>query len=111
MNSHVPAPATKYCQTCGVVIDAMAVVCPKCGVIQPLPRGLDESDRKRVPALMLCFFFGIFGAHRFYAGKMWSGVAQILTLGGLGIWTTIDFIRLIIGDFRDAENRRIEEWI
>ena len=63
-----------------------------------------------VPALLLCFFLGVFGAHRFYAGKKWTGVLQLLTLGGFGIWWLVDFILIATGHFRDAEGDRITEW-
>lgn len=43
------------------------------------------SDKKRLVAVILCFFFGVFGAHRFYVGKIGTAVAQLLTVGGLGI--------------------------
>jgi hypothetical protein len=101
---------TKYCQACGVVIDARAVLCPQCGVMQPLPPGLDESEKKLLPAVILCATFGVFGGHRFYVGKKATGALQLLTLGGFGIWATIDFIRLVIGNFKDADGNRITEW-
>lgn len=47
-------------------------------------------------AVLLCFFLGGLGIHRFYLGYTWQGVVQLLTLGGLGIWALIDFIRIII---------------
>ncbi len=46
--------------------------------------------------LFLCFFFGILGAHRFYLGYTWQGFVQLFTLGGLGIWWLIDFVRIIL---------------
>ena len=49
-------------------------------------------------AVLLCFFLGAIGVHRFYLGDTLIGVIQLLTLGGLGIWVLIDFIRLLIGD-------------
>ena len=49
-------------------------------------------------AVLLCFFLGAIGVHRFYLGDTLIGVIQLLTLGGLGVWTLIDFIRLLIGD-------------
>lgn len=52
----------------------------------------------QVVALVLCWFLGIIGVHRFYLGDIWQGVVQLLTLGGLGIWTLIDLIRIAIGD-------------
>jgi len=68
------------------------------------------SEKKILPAFLLCLFFGLIGVHRFYVGKVGSGVAQILTLGGLGIWTLVDFIVIISGTFRDGENARIVHW-
>ena len=47
-----------------------------------------SSDKKILPAFLLCFFLGIFGAHRFYVGKIGTAIAQIFTLGGLGIWVS-----------------------
>ena len=66
--------------------------------------------KKILPAFLLCLFLGMFGAHRFYVGKIGTGVAQLLTLGGLGIWTLIDFIMLIVGSFTDKEGNKLTEW-
>ncbi len=68
------------------------------------------TDKKILPAFLLCFFLGMFGAHRFYVGKIGTGIAQILTLGGLGIWALYDFIMIIIGKFTDAEGNELTEW-
>ena len=63
------------------------------------------SDKRIVPALILCFFFGVFGAHRFYVGKIPTAIIQLLTLGGLGIWMVIDLILIILREFRDGEGK------
>lgn len=55
-----------------------------------------EGDKSHVAAILLSFFLGGLGIHRFYLGYTWQGVVQLLTLGGLGIWALIDFIRIII---------------
>ncbi|WP_138935565.1 TM2 domain-containing protein [Roseovarius arcticus] len=59
------------------------------------------SEKKFVPAVLLCFFLGSLGIHRFYLGKAVTGILMLLTLGGLGIWTIIDFVRLIVGSMKD----------
>lgn len=73
------------------------------------PTGL-ASDKRILPALVLCFFFGVFGAHRFYTGKIGTGFVQLFTLGGLGIWALIDFIMIVVGAFRDGDGNKITEW-
>jgi len=60
--------------------------------------------------LVACSFLGTFGAHRFYAGKIGTAILQILTLGGLGIWTLIDFIMIIVGAFTDKQGNKITQW-
>jgi TM2 domain-containing membrane protein YozV len=69
-----------------------------------------SSDKKILPAFLLCFFLGIFGAHRFFVGKIGTGVLQLLTLGGLGIWALIDFIMIIVGSFTDKDGNKLTEW-
>jgi TM2 domain-containing membrane protein YozV len=56
-------------------------------------------------ALLLCFFLGMLGAHRFYVGKIGTAILQILTFGGLGIWVLIDLIMIIIGRFSDKQSQ------
>jgi hypothetical protein len=112
-----PRP-TKYCQACGRVVDAAAVVCPTCGVMQADMAGAvgllggypGHSEKRILVAVLLCMFVGPFGLHRFYAGKIGTGVLQLLTLGGLGIWWLYDLILLVTGNFRDGEGERITQW-
>jgi TM2 domain-containing membrane protein YozV len=69
-----------------------------------------SSDKKILPAFLLCFFLGMFGAHRFFVGKIGTGVLQLLTLGGFGIWALIDFIMIIVGAFTDKDGNKLTEW-
>ncbi|NMH25043.1 TM2 domain-containing protein [Flavobacterium solisilvae] len=62
-----------------------------------------SGGKSQLAALLICFFVGIIGIHRFYLGYTWQGIVQILTLGGLGIWTLIDFIRIITGDLKPKD--------
>ena len=57
--------------------------------------------------LLLCILLGGIGAHRFYAGKIGTGILQLLTLGGCGIWYLIDLIMIITGKFTDAQGNEI----
>ena len=66
-----------------------------------------KSDKDWLVALLLCFFVGFIGAHRFYAGKIGTGILQLITLGGCGIWTVIDLIMIITGNFKDKNGNPI----
>ena len=66
------------------------------------------SEKEFLPTFLLCFFFGGLGIHRFYVGKIGTGVLMILTLGGLGLWIIIDLIMILIGSFRDINGRIVK---
>lgn len=68
------------------------------------------SDKRILPAFLLCFFLGVFGIHSFYVGKIGTSVLQLLTLGCLGIWTLIDFVMNIIGAFTDKQGNKLTQW-
>lgn len=61
------------------------------------------NQKSWVAALLLCFFLGGLGVHRFYVGKVGTGVLQLVTFGGLGVWSLIDFIMIVIGKFGDKQ--------
>ena len=42
--------------------------------------------------LLLCWFLGILGVHKFYVGKSGRGLLMLVTFGGLGIWVIIDLV-------------------
>ena len=64
--------------------------------------------KSKVTAALLCFFLGMIGVHRFYVGKIGTGVAQVITLGGFGIWALIDFIMILMGSFLDANGKKLK---
>jgi TM2 domain-containing membrane protein YozV len=66
------------------------------------------SEKSFVGTLLLCFFLGNLGIHRFYVGKTGTGILMLITLGGLGIWSLIDFIMIAIGKFKDKNGKEIK---
>ncbi len=69
----------------------------------------EVDDRKKSPAAawILWVFLGCFGAHRFYLGRIGTGIAMLLTLGGLFIWAIVD--AFFIPNMLRANQRRVEK--
>jgi TM2 domain-containing membrane protein YozV len=63
------------------------------------------GSKSKLVAALLCFFLGFLGIHRFYVGKVGTGILQLLTFGALGIWVLIDFIVILVGKFSDKQGR------
>jgi hypothetical protein len=108
MSSFAPTRTTRQCHACSRYIDAQAVVCMGCGVMQPAASALD--DKKLLPVFLLAVLLGPFGLHRFFVGKIGTGVLQLLTLGGLGIWLLVDIVMIITGNFTDKDGHKLTEW-
>ncbi|MHA1244915.1 MAG: NINE protein [Candidatus Heimdallarchaeota archaeon] len=68
------------------------------------------SPKSRLVALLLCWFLGIFGAHRFYVGRIGSGVLYLCTEGLFGIGVLVDIIMIATGDFTDDRGLKVTEW-
>lgn len=72
-----------------------------------------DSKHSKVVLAIVCWFFGIFGVHRFMVGKIGTGVLMlVLTLTVIGsiislIWTFIDFIMILMGKFKDKDGNPI----
>ena len=68
------------------------------------------SPKNRTAAALLCFFLGCLGVHRFYVGKVGTGVLWLLTLGLFGIGVLVDFIMILVGSFKDGNGLPITRW-
>src|SRR5258708_3917598 len=68
------------------------------------------SERSRGVALGLGIVLGMVGGHRFYVGKIGTGLAMLFTFGGLGMWWLYDIILLSTGEFTDLDGRRLVRW-
>jgi TM2 domain-containing membrane protein YozV len=59
------------------------------------------SRKSKKVALMLCVFLGIFGAHKFYVGKIGMGILYLFTFGLFGFGWIVDIILIAMGSFKD----------
>jgi TM2 domain-containing membrane protein YozV len=76
------------------------------------PQGYPQQAYVAAPApkdwlttLLLSIFLGGLGVHRFYVGKIGTGLLMLFTLGGCGIWTLVDIIMIATNSFTDANGR------
>ncbi|VEU60509.1 TM2 domain [Mycoplasmopsis bovigenitalium] len=64
--------------------------------------------KSKITAILLCFFLGGLGIHRFYVGKIGTGLIWLLTFGLFGIGAFVDFILIISGEFKDIQGNKLE---
>ena len=95
-----------FCSKCGKEVDDEAVVCLGCGCAVNESRVL--KDNRGLITVLLCWFLGVFGAHRFYTGHTTIAIVQLLTFGGCGVWALIDLIMILLGNFKDVEGNIIK---
>jgi TM2 domain-containing membrane protein YozV len=70
------------------------------------PYGRPYSHKSKMVAGILQILVGGVGAGRWYTGHTGMAVAQLLTCGGMGIWSLIDGILFLTKDDRtDAQGR------
>ncbi|MCI8411531.1 MAG: TM2 domain-containing protein [Clostridia bacterium] len=67
-----------------------------------------KSDKEWLVTVLLSLFLGTLGVHRFYVGKIGTGILELITLGGCGIWTLIDIIMIVTGNFKDKNGNAIQ---
>ncbi len=69
-----------------------------------------NSSKSRTAALLLNIFLGELGIHRFYVGKVGTGILYLLTCGLFGIGYIIDLIMIICGSFTDKSRAFVKTW-
>ena len=119
-----------YCRKCGKEVSEESAFCPHCGA--SLQGNLEQQTRQPVivnvvnnnsnqntngagyipkskwAAFFLCLFLGEIGAHRFYVGKVGTGILYLLTVGIFGIGWLIDLLRILVGAFRDKNGHPLQ---
>lgn len=96
---------TKICPKCGAAMPEDSLYCLYCGSAFPERNVEFETMKKRINmqtgtwrnkwvALILCVLFGWLGVHRFYEGKVFTGLLYLCTLGFLGIGWIVNIVRL-----------------
>lgn len=115
----------KYCVECGQIINKKAVVCPHCGCAHPYMDTVDQDSLNKpgftgkpkelnsrwVITVILAIVIGGLGAHRFYTGKIGTGILMLITGGGCGIWYLIDIFMVCTEEYRDADGQRVTMYV
>ncbi len=77
---------------------------------QRMMPGVPAVPRRKNPALIMCLlgFVGLGGLHRFYSGKIWTGLLWLFTGGLFGIGTMIDLILILLNSFYDKDGNPLQ---
>ena len=71
---------------------------------------VQSNGKNYVATLLLSWFLGWLGVHRFYTGYIGIGVFQLLTFGGFGFWMLIDFVSICLGNYKDSKGQPLKEY-
>ena len=115
MNGRCPVCGAAFnsekCDYCGHVHSADALPAPQQNTYAPPQTVVVHqvvhqtapavSGYSRWAAFLLAFFLGGLGIHRFYVGKVGTGILWLLTGGMFGLGWLIDVILTACGSFKD----------
>ena len=93
-----PQPGQPFVQS-QVIINNQTI--PNPGVVPGV------SKKNKMVALLLCIFLGVLGVHRFYVGKIGTGLLYLFTVGLFGIgrdrssFLQLQDILIAVGSFKD----------
>ncbi len=87
-------------------IDFLSNIVYYCMVKTIKERFMEVSDKSWVVTLILAIFLPV---HRFYVGKIGTGILYLITFGGLGIWYIVDIVMIILDKFTDKEGRKLKK--
>lgn len=104
---------SKYCRECGKELNEKAVICVHCGC-QVKENNKINTEKNKWVALLLWFFFGGFGGHKFYVNNIGGAVGYIIcfTVGWLlfaippmiaSIFIIIDLVKILKGNLDGVE--------
>ena len=122
-----PLSGENHCNACGAATNALTEMCVKCGArLKKTSTETGVSTKSRLVLTLLAFFLGELGVHRFYVGKIGTGIGMLvlaivgwttiwfgfglIPLGVLWVWNLIDFILAIAGKFKDSKGEYIVNW-
>ena len=113
-NVHPEREAAGVCVSCGKFICQECTTeikgkmyCKAC-VKNMVDKPESAGGKDWLVALLLSIFLGYLGIHRFYVGKIGTGILQLVTFGGCGIWSLIDIILIATGKFDDANGNILQ---
>ena len=105
---------TKFCPNCGANVNSKATqqetYQPVINVVNQntnINKNWGYAHKKKWVAFFLCLFLGYLGIHRFYVGKIGTGIIWLFTVGFFGIGWILDLIFILFGGFRDKAGQHL----